>query len=132
MKLEEIEKLLGEITQEQWERDGRFVYALAEEPSLNRFFPSMSNKFQASVQPCGIHISTEELEANARLIAAAPTVIRQLLDDNKRLRDVLKAVEFSYCGDDPHWNTACPKCYRPPHQGHSKICIIGNALKEST
>lgn len=91
INLDEIEKALGEITQEKCERDGLFVYALADDPSPRRDFPSMSNKFQASVQPCGIPISTEELEANAHLIANAPDWLRLLMERVRKLEaDVMR------------------------------------------
>ena len=75
MKLEEIDKLLGEITQGDWGMDDEDGYA----------------QWSIWVGPriiCKMNGDDAETEANARLIAAAPTIIKKLVERVRVLENV--------------------------------------------
>ena len=61
-----------------WIRDGKFVYALM--PNPKKRWPGEVNRFWLIVQKqAGYDIPEEEVEANARLIAAAPEMLEALI-----------------------------------------------------
>lgn len=74
-----------------WFREGRFVYALIDNPGPLRFEP-MVNRFSCHVQRDNSIISEEEAQSIARLIAAAPDLLRAL-NEYQEARDGL----FSHC-----------------------------------
>lgn len=76
-------------TPARWARAGRLVYALRPSP---KFRGREVNVFSALVQNDNGLATDEELEANARLIAAAPLMLealRAFLEVNGRFNDML-------------------------------------------
>ena len=89
VNLDEISKLLGEITQGEW-----WVDPDGPEYSVNYKGPLDTFRHVAMVS-CYIHRQgdKEENEANARLIAAAPTIIRELVERVRVLENVREQAE---------------------------------------
>lgn len=79
MTLDEISKLLGEITQGEWGID----------PYGPRYSISSKDKpfRHITMVSCYAKMADDEKEnkANARLISAAPTIIRELVEQNKAI-----------------------------------------------
>jgi hypothetical protein len=68
--------MMNYITKAQWQHEGTTVYALeVERENVITGKPIMRNRFSALVQG---YIPKEELEANARLMAAAPDLLKAL------------------------------------------------------
>ena len=74
-------------TQEKWIRDGKFIYALIQD-GWDKGKPQMVNKFWLSVDGHK-NITAEEIEANAKLIAAAPELLEISMDLWKVLQQEL-------------------------------------------
>ena len=71
-------------TKGEWIRDGKFIYSLIQD-GWNKGEPQMVNKFWLSVDGHK-HITVEEIEANAKLIAAAPLMLKELILTYLRLQ----------------------------------------------
>lgn len=78
---------MSKHTQQEWQRDGATVYALNIE-GTNRFVAQVQGGWSTQGRN---RTDVEEVEANARLIAAAPDLL-------EALRDALCALEC--CGKD--------------------------------
>jgi hypothetical protein len=66
------------FTKGEWKIDGRTVYSLHQR-GWDRGKPIMCNRFYLSVYPdYSIENAVEEAEANAKLIAAAPELLKAL------------------------------------------------------
>ena len=73
------------FTKEKWIRQGTTVYAL-HQTGWNKGTLLMSNRFYAQVYPdYRIDNADEEAESNAKLIAAAPDMIKMLISINETL-----------------------------------------------
>lgn len=68
----------AKFTPGPYQRDGRFVFKLVDNPEPRQDWPHKVNKWMASVQPCGEAIDTAELEAVATLFQAAPLLYEAL------------------------------------------------------
>lgn len=80
MTIEEIEKLLSKATPGPWIQDGCKVRTPCKKS------PAGYDAFDLSFET---DLCDGKAYATAQFIAAAPTIIRQLLDENKKLREDL-------------------------------------------
>jgi hypothetical protein len=85
---------MSEYTAQEWQRDGTTVYALNIE-GTNRFSAQVQGGWATDGR---LRTDADELEANARLIAAAPELL-------EALRDLMPEFE-SRLGDfeSPEWH----------------------------
>lgn len=79
-----------------WEKDGLTVYALMH-AGWHKGVEQFKNRFFCGVQG-DVECSTRELDANARLIAAAPDLLAAL----KACRDRLHYLAVNEVGEHPH------------------------------
>lgn len=102
------------FTRGPYQRDGRSIFKLVENPETRKGRPEQINLWMASVQPCGIAVDTAELESVATLFQASPL-----------LYEVLEAVEWI----SSHGFTFCPCCNHTKQAGHALDCALNNALR---
>ena len=60
-------------------------------------------------------------------LAASPDAVLKLLDENDRLRGLLKRCEWSVHDDD--YRNYCPICMEYQDDGHAPDCELAQALR---
>lgn len=96
----EIRKLLAEITPGPWNVQGDGQIWCADHPIVEKLcsgpWGDVGIDFLTGEETL-VHwwgsVATDEAKANARLIAAAPTIIAEQADEIARLREALELVE---------------------------------------
>jgi len=68
----------AKFTRGPYQREGRSIYKLVDNPEPRRGFPGQINLWLAGVSPCGIAVDTAELEAVATLFQASPLLYEAL------------------------------------------------------
>ena len=69
---------MAKHTHGPYQREGRFIFKLVDNPEPKRGRPEQVNLWMAAVQPCGIAVETAELETVARLFQHAPDMLEAL------------------------------------------------------
>jgi hypothetical protein len=87
-----LSELLQVCTQGSWLLDGLTVYAL-EHDGWNKGEEQFSNSFWASVQSGKNATGINHLNANAKLIALAPTIAEELIKERAVNAKLLEALE---------------------------------------
>ena len=103
--------MTAQHTPEQWESEGRLIYALRPDPREGHSYRP-ANVFMAHIQNGNGFASEEELDANVRLMKAAPLML-----------STLRMVEFSPDG-------YCPWC--EGENFHLTDCQIEAAIRAAT
>jgi hypothetical protein len=75
---------MSKHTQQEWQRDGTTVYSLNVE-GANRFVAQVQGGWATQGRN---RTEAEEIEANARLIAAAPEILSALIAAMHRLKEI--------------------------------------------
>lgn len=103
----------AKFTRGPYQRDGRSIFKLVDNPEPKRGRPDQINLWLAGVSPCGIAVETAELEAVATLFQAAPL-----------LYEALSGLEWSQSN-----HRCCPACGRSQGTGHFDDCKLNKALR---